>query len=264
MGGVQAFGAQAQAKELQQLSACVAPAARSKLAPTGVLRLGFATAGPWVARDPATNQFRGIAVDLGSALAAQLQVTLQPVAVPNIPKLVEAGKAGDWDVAISVVTPERRALFDYSPVLMLDEATFLVPAASDMRAVADIDRTGTRIAVVRNNPTDVHLTRTIKNAELVRADNEAGSIELLKAGKADVMALARWNVRRRLEALTDYRALDEDFAAQPVALFMQKGEPSGLNCLEQFAGEALKSGLMAAAIERSGLAGLTLPARNAR
>lgn len=247
------------ANELQPIDACVDPAARSELAATGTLRLGFATVGPWATFSPATSQYHGIAIELGNALARQLNVPLRPIAVLNIPKLIEAGKAGEWDVAISVVNAERRAEFDQSPTIMLDEATFLVPVASSIRSIADADRPGTRIVVVRNNPTDMHLSRNIKNAELVRADNENASIEYVRAGRADVMALARWNVPRRLEALPGFRSLDENFAAQPVAFSMAKGKRNGLECLKLFASEMLSSGLMRAAVAKAGLVGITLP-----
>jgi polar amino acid transport system substrate-binding protein len=251
-------GAQGTGK-LPPLAACANPAARMEAAPTGSLRLGFALVGLWATRDPGSNQLQGLAVELGTALAEQLGLTLAPLPHPNLSSLIEKGRAGEWDMAISVVTPERRVLFDYSPTIMLDEATYLVPAGSDIRVASDADRSGTRIAVVRNNPTDLYLTNVIRHAQLIRAENEQASIELVRSGNADVMALARWNVPGRLKLLPGHRSLNENFAAQPVALSLQKGRPAALACLDEFVREGIRTGFVRDAIARSGHVGITLP-----
>jgi polar amino acid transport system substrate-binding protein len=245
--------------EVPPLVSCANPAARTEAAPTGQLRLGFALVGLWASREPGGGQLRGLAIELGTALAAQLGVPLAPLPHANLSSLIEKGRAGEWDVAISVVTPERRALFDYSPTIMLDEATYLVPIGSDIRVAADADRPGTLIAVVKNNPTDLYLTNTVRHAELVRADNEQASVDLVRSGNTDVMALARWNVPGRLRLLASHRSLEENFAAQPVALSLQKGRPAALACLEEFAREGLRTGFVRDAIARSGHVGITVP-----
>jgi polar amino acid transport system substrate-binding protein len=247
------------AGKLPQLAACASLAARMEIAPTGSLRFGFALVGLWATRDPGSGQLHGLAIELGNALAEQLGLALTPLPHSNLSSLIEKGRAGEWDIAISVVTPERRALFDYSPTVMLDEATYLVPSGSDIRVAADADRSGTRIAVVKNNPTDLYLTNTIRHAELIRAENEQASVELVRSGRADVMALARWNVPGRLKLLPGHRSLDENFAAQPVALSLQKGRPAALACLDEFAREGVRIGFVRDAIMRSGHAGIALP-----
>ncbi|WP_262031498.1 transporter substrate-binding domain-containing protein [Microvirga sp. Mcv34] len=251
-------GAQGAGK-LPPLTVCASPAARMEAAPTGSLRLGFALVGLWATRDPGSGRLQGLAIELGTALAEQLGLALTPLPHPNLSSLIEKGRAGEWDMAISVVTPERRTLFDYSPTVMLDEATYLVPTGSDIRVAADADRPGTRIAVVRNNPTDLYLTNTIRSAELIRAENEQASIELVRSGNADVMALARWNVPGRLKLLPGYRSLNENFASQPVAISLQKGRPAALACLEEFAQQGLRTGLVQDAIARSGHVGIAVP-----
>jgi polar amino acid transport system substrate-binding protein len=138
-------------------------------------------------------------------------------------------------------------------------ATYLVLTKSDIRTAADADRSGIRIALVRNNPTDLHLTNTIRNAELVRAENEQASVDLVRSGRADVMALARCNVPGRLRLLPGHRSLDENFAGQPVALSLQKGRRAALACLEEFVRQGLLTGFVWEAISRSGHVGIALP-----
>jgi polar amino acid transport system substrate-binding protein len=251
-------GAQGTGK-LPRLAACASPAARAEATPTGSLRFGFALVGLWATRDPGSGRLQGLAIELGTALADQLGAALTPLPHTNLSSLIDKGRAGEWDMAMSVVTPERRTLFDYSPTVMLDEATYLVPAGSDIRVAADADRPGTRIAVVKNNPTDLYLTNTIRSAELIRAENEQASIELVRSGNADVMALARWNVPGRLKLLPGHRSLDENFASQPVAVSLQKGRPAALTCLDEFVREGIRTGFVQGAIARSGHVGIALP-----
>lgn len=251
--------AQEKAASPEPLAACEDPLARIQLAPTGILRLGFTSVPLWATKDAGSGQLRGLAVELGEALAEQTGAQFAPVVAPNLPKLVEIGLEGAWDVAISVISAGHQATLDYSSVVMLDEATFLVPASSAIRSIADVDRSGTRIVVVRDNPTDTFLKDTIKNADLLRAENPQVALDLVKSGEAEVMALARWNVPGRLKALEGHRALDENFAAQPVALSMLKGKPEAMRCLDRFIERILENGRMAAAISNSGLVGIALP-----
>ena len=59
-----------------------------------------------------------------------------------------------------------------------------------MKAIEDVDRPGIRIAVGLNSAYDLFLTRTIKNAQVVRARTGGGSamIEMFLADKLDVVA----------------------------------------------------------------------------
>ena len=72
-----------------------------------------------------------------------------------------------------------------------------VPAGSPIRAIADVDRQGVHISVVARSNYDLFLSRTLKNAQLVRAETTLGSAELFVAGKVDVLA----GVKQRVEPL---------------------------------------------------------------
>ncbi|MBI2230039.1 MAG: ABC transporter substrate-binding protein, partial [Deltaproteobacteria bacterium] len=65
------------------------------------------------------------------------------------------------------------------------------PAGPSIRSVADADRPGVRIAVVRNHAMDLVLSPIMKRAELVRAETPDGTFDLLLTGHADVQAGVR-------------------------------------------------------------------------
>ena len=51
----------------------------------------------------------------------------------------------------------------------------MVPMNSPLKTVTDVDRPGVRIAVGRGAAYDLYLTRTLKDATLVRAEGGGGS-----------------------------------------------------------------------------------------
>jgi polar amino acid transport system substrate-binding protein len=71
---------------------------------------------------------------------------------------------------------------------MRTEYTYLVPAGSSKRSVAEMDQPDVRIAVPRGDGSDLRLTKTLKHAELVRAESVAAITEMVRAGQVDAYA----------------------------------------------------------------------------
>src|SRR6185295_9927580 len=117
-----------------------------------------------------TGELRGIgtgavAVELARALAARLGVQVQLIENPTPPQVVACLKAGACDVAYMGIEPARAAEVGFSLPFMQQDFTYLVPAESSIRSVADADRRGIRIAVVRDHVATLALNRIVKNAE---------------------------------------------------------------------------------------------------
>ena len=92
------------------------PAARSELAPTGKLRVGI-NYGNFllVNKDPASGEYRGIAVGLGREIGRRLNVPVDLVAFETAGKLADAVKAGAWAVAFLGNEPQRAGEIALSP-----------------------------------------------------------------------------------------------------------------------------------------------------
>src|SRR5262245_59407461 len=130
---------------------------------------------PLYAKDAATGELRWVttgivSIDLMRAFAARLGVEVQLAGYLTPPEVVACLKSGTCDVGIMGVTPGRAAEVDLSPPFLQIDFTFLVPAGSSIRNLADADRPGSRIAVVRNHASTLALSRLLKNAEQVEAD----------------------------------------------------------------------------------------------
>ena len=147
----------------------VSPAVRSELAPTGKLRVGLNMSNFLLtATDAATGKPKGVAADLGQELGKRLGVPVDLVPFPNPGALADAAKSGVWDVGFLGAEPQRANEIDFTAAYAEIEATYLVPPGSPIKAIADVDRKGVRIAISGRSAYDLYLTRELKHAELVR------------------------------------------------------------------------------------------------
>ena len=235
------------------------------LVKAGKIRAGIGLTPLAITKDPSTGEMRGVALDLGRALAAKIGVELQPVVYPRPGAVIDGLRAEEWDVAISLgVDPNRAAEVDFSPPYMEVDLTYLVRAGSSISGIADGDRAGVRIAVPRGDLVDILLTRQLKQAELVRADSVIGAFELLRAGQADVSALPRPNLLQWSAQIPGSRVLPDRFGVNPVAIAVPKEHPGRLAYITDFIEEAKASGLVQQAIEKAGLRGVQIAPRAKR
>ena len=238
------------------------PEVRQALASTGKLGVGINVGNPALAkRDPATGEVEGIAVDLGRLLATRVRTEFVPVLYPSPAALVEGARAGAWDVGFAAVDPSRADVLDFTAPYMEVSVTFLVPTDSPIRALADADRPGVRIGVGVKNAADLFLSRTLKQAQLVRiADNLDGAIELLQSGKADLYAGNREGLFSLRDKLNGYRVLDGRFYAVEHAIALPRGRELGLAYAKGFAEEVKSSGVIAQLIARHSIKGVEVAA----
>ena len=234
------------------------PEARNALAPTGKLRVGINLANPVLAkRDPATGDVTGITMDIGRMAASRLGAEFIPVFYPNPGALIAAAREGSWDIAFAAIDPARKDVLDFTAAYMEVIVTYLVPVNSPVRAVADADRAGTRIGVGQKNAADLFLSRTLKNAQLVRvADNLESAIDVLKSGKADLYASNREGLMQIRDKLGGYRLLEERLFGVEHAITVPRGREAGLAYAKTFIEELKASGTIAQLIARHSIRGV--------
>jgi polar amino acid transport system substrate-binding protein len=224
---------------------------------TGKIRIALGLGSPALAmKDPTTGEVHGPALDLGHALAMQIGVQLQPVEYPTPGVIMEGLRNNAWDVAFVVINPDRAALVDYSPPYMQSDFTFLVPAGSAIHHVADADQPGVRIAVPRGDASDSMLSKTLKRAELVRADNVAAALDLLRTRQVGAFAMTRTVLLALAPQAPGSQVLADGFGLFSYAAAIPKGKAGHLAAVSQFIEQAKASGLVEQTIKRAGLRGL--------
>ncbi len=228
----------------------------SELAPSGTLRAGINMAnGLLVTGSTAADAPTGVAPDMAREIAQRLGVAVAYVPFASPGQVAEAAGRDTWDIALIAAEPARAETIAFSAAYVEIEATYLVPESSSFRAAADVDRPGTRIAVSAGTAYDLYLTRSLKHAELQRADGQAGAVELFVTGKLDALAGLRPALNRRVEELPDTRILEGRFTAVQQAIGTKPENLAGAAFLQEFVAEAKASGLVARLIERHGVAG---------
>jgi polar amino acid transport system substrate-binding protein len=229
------------------------------LAPTGKLRVGINYGNPILAqRDAGSGELRGIAVDLGRELGKRIGAPVELVGFESAGKMFDAVKAGAWDVAFLAVDPGRAGEISFTAPYIEIEGTYLVPAGSSVRDVVDVDRKGVRVGVSAKSAYDLFLSRNLQHAELVRGPTNNAGFELLLAGKVDVVAGIRQHLVANAQRLPGSRVLDGRFMAIRQALGTPKGRDVAAKYLREFIEDVKASGLVAQAIERAGIRGVSV------
>jgi len=247
------------------LSSCVTapdvPAARSELAPTGKLRVGINVQNfLLVNKERVGGEYSGIAVDLGRELGGRLGVPVELVPFDTAGKLADAVKAGAWDVAFLGNEPTRASEIAFSAAYLEIDAGYLVPAGSAIRAIAEVDREGVRIAVNAKSAYDLYLTRNLQRAKLHRAPTVDASYELFVNDKLDVLAGLKPRLVTDAEKLPGSRVLEGRFSAVQQSIGTPQGRAAGAKYLREFAEDAKASGFVARAIERHAVRGVSVAA----
>jgi polar amino acid transport system substrate-binding protein len=114
---------------------------------------------------------------------------------------------------------------DFSSPYMQFEYTLLAPAGSSIRRFADADRTGVRIAAVRNHASTNTLIPLLKQAELVYAETPDPTFNLMRDGRADVMASVRPTLLDYSAKLPGSRVLEDHYGANFNRIVILKGNP---------------------------------------
>ncbi|MBM3530546.1 MAG: ABC transporter substrate-binding protein [Alphaproteobacteria bacterium] len=243
------------------------PAAVRDLAPSGKLKVAINVVNRVLAQEGAAGaQPSGITVDLARELGKRLGVAADLTVFRGAGTVFAAAKSGQWDVAFFAIEPVRAAEVDFTAPYVIIEGGYAVPKASPIKAVADVDKPGVRIAVGTGSAYDLFLTRTLKQAQLMRAPAAGGRyLELFEKEKLDVVAgvkpiLAAWAKDR-----PDVRMLDGRFMEIEQAMGTPKGRgEAGRKYLAAFVEEMKKSGFVAEAMKRHGKTGEAIVAPPAK
>jgi len=240
----------------------IAPAVRADLASTGKLRAGINYGNFILAtKDPASGESRGVAVDLMQELGRRLGVPVEIIAYDSVGAMVDAAKTGAWDIAFLGSEPAREAVISFTAAYLEIEATYLVPTGSPLRAAADVDREGVRVAAPTRANYELFLTRSLQRAKLVSAPNAGAAFDLLVKGQVDALAGLKQGLMGLAAKLPGSRMLDGRFMAVQQSIGVPKGRDAGLSYLRGFVEDAKASGLVGRAIEKTGAHGVSVAPR---
>jgi polar amino acid transport system substrate-binding protein len=195
---------------------------------------------------------------MARAIAERLGVKLKLVPFKTPGELADAAGSDVWDIGLIGAEPARAERIAFSAAYVEIEATYLVPAGSALRTIADVDRPGIRIAVSARSAYDLWLVRNIKQAQLVHADGIDAAFNLFVNDKLEALASLRPRLLTDVVKLPGARILDGQFTAVQQAVGTAKTNVAGAAFLRGFVEEAKASGFIASLIARHHVAGLSV------
>lgn len=248
-----------EAKRIGAIIGAPPEAVRQVLSRHGVLRAGINLSNfLLVSSRTADGGPAGVSPDMAAILAECLGLPLQYVTYPSPGPLADAAERDEWDVALVGAEPQRAAVIDFTPAYTEIEATYLVPAGSDLQSVAEVDRKGQRIAVAARTAYGLWLERNISEAELVTGEGFDGAYQHFVDQKLDALAGLRPKLIEDEKTLPGSRMLPGRFMAVQQALGTPKASGIALDYLRNFVMAAIESGVVGRLIAKHGVTGLSV------
>lgn len=239
----------------------VTAALRAEFAPTGTLRVGLNMSNFLLTRtDAATGKPLGVAHDLGQELARRLGLPVEFVPHPNPGALAGAAGSNVWDVGFLGAEPQRANEIDFTAAYVEIESTYLVPPGSPLKHASEVDRKGVRIIVPEKAAYELYLSRTIKNAELVRDKGGDLCFKRFVEEKFDALAGLKPRLMSDQAKFPGSTIVEGNFTAVLQAAGVPKGRPNAAKYLAGFIEDVKASGLVAKAIADNKVVGLTISA----
>jgi polar amino acid transport system substrate-binding protein len=237
----------------------ITQAVRSEIAPSGKLRVGL-NHGNFLLVTPGSsaNDPRGVAPDVARELGRRVGVPIEFIKFETAGKLGDGVKTGAWDVAFLGAEPQRAAEIAFTAAYLEIPSTYLVPAGSPIRSVAEVDREGVRIAVAEQSAYGLYLARTIKHAKLVTTQGLDSSFDVFVSQKLEALAGLKPRLLTDVQKLPGARILDGQFTAVQQAIGTPKSREASARFLRAFVEAVKASGLVAEAISRNGAQGVSV------
>jgi len=235
------------------------PAVIAELAPTGALRAAINMSNFLLVTGKAANgDPEGVSPDVAAEIARRLEVPLKLVPFPNPGALADAAESNVWDIGNIGAEPQRARTIAFTAAYCEIQATYLVPAGSAIRTIADVDRPGVRISVTGRSAYGLWLDNNIHQATLVRTDTIDGSFEAFRDQRLEALAGLKPRLLKDVEKLPGARILDGNFSAVQQAVGTPMKNAAAALWLASVVEELKRSGHVARLIARHKVEGLSV------
>ncbi|GAA2483193.1 transporter substrate-binding domain-containing protein [Terrabacter carboxydivorans] len=218
------------------------------LAPTGTLRASINLGNPVLAQGSPSAP-SGVTVDIARAVGERLGLPVELLCFDAARRSYEAMATGAADICFLAIDPAREAEVAFTEPYVLIEGVYVVPAASPLCTASDVDTEGVRVGVKTGSAYDLHLTRTLEHARLVRGDE---GVDVFLDEGLEVGAGIREPVTAFAQSRDGLRLLDGAFMQIRQAVGTTRSRsPRTVAFLRDLVEDLKADGFVAAALERS-------------
>jgi polar amino acid transport system substrate-binding protein len=219
------------------------------LAPAGVLTAAINLGNPVLAQGT-PDAPAGVTVDIAREIGARLGVPVELRCFGAAREAFQAVAAGQAGISFLAIEPAREAQIAFTAPYVLIEGVYVVPQESPLATVSDVDAPGVRIGVKRGSVYDLFLTRTLRQATVVRG---AEGTEVFVAEGLQAGAGIREPVTEFVTARPGYRLIPGRFMEIQQAVGTARAKrPETIELLHGLVEELKASGFVAEALRRSG------------
>jgi polar amino acid transport system substrate-binding protein len=219
------------------------------LVPSGVLRAAINLGNPVLAQGPAAAP-GGVTVDIARELGARLRVAVDLTCFTAARESLAAIVRGDADICFLAIEPARAAEVAFTAPYVVIEGVLVIPAESAIATLADVDRAGVRIGVNEGSAYDLFLSRTLRQASVVRGPD---GISLFRENGLDAAAGIRQVLSAFVAGHPGFRLAGDPFMQIRQALGISRTRaPGTIRYLTAVIEDLKASGFIRDALRRSG------------
>jgi polar amino acid transport system substrate-binding protein len=234
--------------------------AARRLALSGELRAALIVSNPVLVTRMTNGELGGVSVDLARALGAKLGLNVRLIPYENPARYNQSLGKDEWDIGLAARDPSRAEYLAFSETFMAVDNGYVARPGLPLKKAEEVDRAGIRVGVAQGSAPDNFLTRSLKNAEIVRIPGGfAHAREALVVGRADVYGENAHLAHRIAAELPGALVLEGRFNVVHMSIAVPKARANALDVVDQFVREMKRNGHIAQAIERAGLRGVRPP-----
>lgn len=213
----------------------------AELAPTGALRAAINLSNPVLAHGTPEDP-GGLTVDLAREIASRLGVPCELTCVDAARKSFDLMVSGAADLCFLAIDPRRAEQVTFTSAYLIIEGVYVVAQDSPLRTPADVDREGVRVGVKEGSAYDLHLSRELQHAQVVRGAE--GTTVFLEKG-LEAGAGIRQPVAELVAGRDDLRVIDEAFMQIRQAVGVPRGRSqAATDWLDHTVAELVASGFV--------------------
>jgi len=210
-------------------------------------------------KDPQSGELSGVSVDIGRELGRQLNLPVELIAFDAANKSVDAVRSGQADLGFFAIDPLRSEGLQFTAPYVVIEGAYVVPSSSAIQSLEAVDRAGVRVAVAAKSAYDLYLSRSIRQATLVKTVRSDQVVDMMLSQQLEVAAGVKQQLERDMQRVSGLRMLQPSFMQIQQAMATADGHPQGARYLRRFVEQLKASGFVHQALARHRIEGVTVP-----
>ena len=240
-------------------AATSSPASPPTLGDVRVLRVAINYGNAVLARrDEQTGQLSGVSVDIAQEFARQLGRPVELIGFDAANRAVQALRDQRVEVGFFAIDPARSEGLRFTPAYVVIEGAYVVPASSRIQNPQEVDQPGVRVAVAERSAYDLYLSRTLKQAQLVKTVRSSEVVNLMFSRELEVAAGVKQQLEKDMQIHPNLRMLKPSFMQIQQAMATSESNPALHSELVAFLARIKASGFIQSALQRHRIEGVSI------